>query len=382
MNDVIKVGLIGCGARLRHLAQRLCRRYPQVEVAAIADPSDESIRLTREQINPDAVVFDDYHELCVMSDLSWVLVGSWNNYHRRHVVAALDAGKHVFCEKPLATTIDDCLAIRDAHQRSGRIFFFGLVLRYADFYQKIRQLLDAGYIGKLISFEFNETLDFNHGGFIHQDWRRFTEYSGGHVLEKCCHDIDLANWFVGSLPRRVASFGGRDFFKPENKHHEQRIGPSSKTGKAAYHGWDTPSCPFHSEKDIVDNQVAIIEYANGVRATFHTNCQSAMIERRMYLLGTEGTIKGDLFAGMIECSRVGWDMPVEVYKRHGGGHGNGDQILIEHLAGSIMNGEQPLASLEDGITSNISCLGIDQAMNAGQVVDLSGLWHQAGVELY
>ncbi len=381
MSDRVKVGVIGCGARLRQLAGMLIRQFPQIEIAALSDPSDESIRRMREEVCPHAVVFEDYRDLCAVPGLSWVMVGSWNNYHREHVVSALESGKHVFCEKPLATTVDDCLAIRESHRRSGRIFFFGLVLRYADFYIKIKELLDAGYIGKLISFEFNETLEFNHGGYIHQDWRRLTEYSGGHLLEKCCHDVDLVNWFVGSLPRRVASFGGRDFFNPPNKYHEDRIGPNPHNGKAAYHGWESPECPFTLEKDIVDNQVAILEFENGVRGTFHTNCQSALIERRMYLLGTEGTLKGDLFAGVLECRRIGWETPVEVYKLHGGGHGNGDGVLIKHLAGSILTGDEPLTPIDDGITSTVVSLGIDHAMATGKVVDLSDQWRKVGVEL-
>ena len=64
----------------------------------------------------------------------------------------------------------------------------------------------------MISMEFNETLGFNHGGFIMGDWRRLTENSGTHLLEKCCHDIDLVNWMLESIPVKVASFGGVNFF--------------------------------------------------------------------------------------------------------------------------------------------------------------------------
>src|SRR5206468_7637583 len=130
--------------------------------------------------------------------VSWIMIGSPNNLHCKHAVAALRAGKHVFCEKPLATTLDDCLAIRDAVHASGRQFVVGFTLRYSPFYREVQRLVASGTIGKLISFEFNETLEFNHGGYIHGDWRRLTRLSGGHLLEKCCHDIDIANWIVGS----------------------------------------------------------------------------------------------------------------------------------------------------------------------------------------
>ena len=109
----------------------------------------------------------------------------------------------MFCQKPLATTLADCLAMREAWQASGRMFIIGFSLRYAPHYRKIKELLDQGAVGRIVSMEFNETLDFNHGGYIMGDWRRLQRYSGTHLLEKCCHDIDLVNWIMGSLAARA-----------------------------------------------------------------------------------------------------------------------------------------------------------------------------------
>jgi predicted dehydrogenase len=154
----------------------------------------------------------------------------------------------------------------------GRTFFFGLVLRSAPLYQKVHDLITSGAIGDLISFEFNETLAFNHGGYIFGNWRRHRAVAGTHLLEKCCHDLDLANWIVGSLPTRVASFGGKNFFIPKYQHQVDQIGPDAN-GQPAYSGWTDRhrTNPFSGTADIFDNQVAILEYANQVRATFHTN---------------------------------------------------------------------------------------------------------------
>jgi len=87
---------------------------------------------------------------------------------------------------------------------TGRLFNIGLTLRYSPHYRKIKQLLESGAVGDIISMEFNETLDFNHGGYIMGNWRRLREYAGTHLLEKCCHDIDLVNWMVGSRARHVS----------------------------------------------------------------------------------------------------------------------------------------------------------------------------------
>lgn len=363
---------------MRTLAGWLTERFPRARVVALMDKNPDSVRTSRERLNPDARVYDDYRALCAAPDVEWVMVGSWNAFHAEHVVTALGAGKHVFCEKPLATSLEDCLAMRDAVERSGRIFSFGLTLRYAGLYRRIRKIMDSGGIGNLVSFEFNENLEFNHGGFIHADWRRHREHAGTHLLEKCCHDIDIGNWFAGSLARRAASFGGRDFFKPENEHHRTRIGPNDQ-GQQAYGSWSPPDAnPFTDDKDIVDNQVALLEYRNGVRAMFHTNCNAALNERRILLYGSEGSIRADLISGSMEFRRIGWEEPVLQYRDAGGGHGDGDVHLVRNLADSMFDGKPPAAGIREGVTSAITCFGIDQALDGGSVVDLEPMWQRAG----
>jgi Predicted dehydrogenases and related proteins len=137
-------------------------------------------------------------------------------------VAALAAGKNIFLEKPLATTLEDCLAIRSAQKKSGAQVFFGFCLRYAPHFRRVKQIVTSGDLGDILSFEFNETLFFSHGGYIVGNWRRLTKNAGPHILEKCSHDMDIANWLLGSRAVRVASFGGRNFFTPKYKHIQER----------------------------------------------------------------------------------------------------------------------------------------------------------------
>lgn len=112
-------------------------------------------------------------------DIDWVFVGSFNASHRAHAVAALDAGKHVFCEKPLASTAEDCVEILRACTRNpGRHFAIGFNLRFSPFYQKMRRMLEDGCIGEIISLEFNETTSPNHGAAMHGNWRRHRSKSG------------------------------------------------------------------------------------------------------------------------------------------------------------------------------------------------------------
>ena len=386
----IRIGAIGCGGRLRHVAAELLKQSPLLKVVALSDPSPISIKAARERLNPEAVVYDDYRELVRAKDIDWVMIGSWNCFHREHTVAAFTAGKNVFCEKPLATTMEDCIAMDKAWKKSKKTFNIGFTLRYSPHYRKIHELLEQGVVGDIISMEFNETIGFNHGGYIMGDWRRLTKNAGTHLLEKCSHDIDLTNWMVGSKAGRVASFGGLDFYLPENEYHVKRIG-KNKDGKPAYQTWPgmDRQNPFTSKKDIIDNQVVIMEYENKVRATFHINCNSGIPERRMCILGTEGAIRADVMAGILDVCRIGFDKKTgrENYAEKvimdpgaSGGHGGGDVVLAKELAATMMFGEPAKAGLRDGLLSAVTCFGIDTAMNTGKVVNMAPFWKKAGVK--
>lgn len=374
--ETISIGLIGAGFRLRGVVRELLATTSRLRVAAVYDPDSISIGSTREEFGERVRIATSEEELVSDPTIDWVFIGSFNSKHARQAELALRAGKHVFCEKPLATHLDDCLKVRRAIRESGCIFAFGLVLRYSPHYQKLQSLVSGGRIGRIVSFEFNETLHFDHGGYIFGNWRRDRELAGTHLLEKCCHDLDLANWIIGSRPIRVASFGGNDFFVPDNAPIADRLGCNPETGSPAFSTWSDPHriSPFSPGATIVDNQVAILQYANGVRATFHTNCATSIYERRFYLCGTKGTIRADVISGRIEVRDFGYNVPTEIYENTAGGHGGGDVVLARGLRDTILNGVPPLASVDDGISSCIAAFGIDRAMDGGQVVDLAQDW--------
>ena len=377
----IKIGAIGCGGMGLGIIKQLLAVDERLQLTGIYDPNENSVKKTLEEIKPQPKVYDSYQNLVAEPEIDWVMIASWNNFHKEQTVAAFEAGKHVFCQKPLATNIDDCKIMYDAWKKSGKMFNIGFTLRYSPHYRKIKELLSEGIVGKITSMEFNETLDFNHGGYIHGDWRRLRKYAGTHLLEKCCHDIDLVNWMVESRASRVASFGGNDFFTPENEKHVERIG-KNKDGASPYVTWGglVNLNPFTSDKDIIDNQVAIIEYENNVRATFHTNCNAGIPERRMYILGTEGAIRADVLTGIIETKKIGFDTKTEdASSGSSGGHGGGDGVLVAELAESMLNETPPAVGLKEGLEASITSFAIDDALDTGKIVDLTSYWKKVGV---
>lgn len=383
-NTTIRIGAIGCGGRLRHILRLLLNQDRRLRLTAAHDPFPPSLDALAEIVDEPFARVGDWRSVINDPDVDWVMIGSPNRFHAEHAIAALEAGKDVFCEKPLATDFTDCLRVRDAVQRTGRHFVFGLVLRYSPHYQRIRALLDEGQIGELISFEFNETLNFNHGGYIFGNWRRSAAEAGSHILEKTCHDLDLSNWMVGSLPVRVASFGGRRYFIPENAHLAKRIGPDAK-GQPAFQGWPDPQRidPFSDGADILDHQVVILEYANGVCATFHTNAATALPERRFYLSGTEGAVRADAQTGNITFKRIGHDtVAQEIDSGVAGGHAGGDEVMVASLRETMLSDAAPLAGIQEALQSAIVAFAIDEAVASGRVVDLRRQWERAGVPLF
>ena len=377
----VRIGVVGSGARIRRVLELLLAQDQAFVITAVHDPDASSVESLRKQLAPQASACATSDELCRRADVDWVFIGSWNCFHAAQVREAFAAGKDVFCEKPLALSIDEARAMHAAQTTSGRVFALGLVLRYSPLYRAVKSMLERGLIGGLVSFEFNETLDFNHGGYIHGNWRRKRDYAGTHLLEKCCHDLDLVLWLTGAQPSRVASFGGCTFFRPENAGHARRLGPSPENGRPAYRAWTDPHGvdPFNNDKDIVDHQVALIEFGDGLRASFHTNCNAALPERRFYLLGTEGALRCDAMTGRIELRRIGWKEPVEVHNiTNGSSHAGGDELMARELADVLNLRRTPAAGFPEGVRSLALAEAIDTAMDEGRVVEMDALW--AGLE--
>lgn len=296
-------------------------------------------------------------------------------YHKAHIIAGFEAGKHVFSEKPLATTLADCAAIAQAHRKSGRLFATGFVLRFSPIYRKAKEILDSGRLGRIISIDANENITPAHGGYIMQNWRRLTRLAGPHLLEKCCHDLDLINWYIGSVPTRVAGFGGLDLFVPKNRVLEKRY------GRALFQTWPdhhrVGQSPFTTDKDILDNSVAILEYRNRVRVMFQATMSNAIPERRLYFSCTEGNLVLELYTSSLRYRSLG-DEAETVFDFKTGGHGGGDQVIWKELFRSMERGTKPLCGGDEGLESAVAALAIDTSIRTGRLVNLEPIWKKLG----
>ena len=165
---------------------------------------------------------------------------------------------------------------------------------------------------------------------------------------------------------------------PENADALERVG-KTRSGRQGYMTWRENKSlnPFTTDKDIIDNQVSIIEYENGVRASLHMNSNTGIPERRMYICGSNGTLRADVYTGDIEVRRIGFGSEIENHSTKGAGmHGGGDQVLAEELIATMPRGDETSTTFEDGLLAAVTCFAIDEAMDTGNVVALQPYWEK------
>ena len=379
-----RVGVIGYGRRIENVLDNVMKAAAgDVSVAAYFDTSEKSVKRIAQK-DPKIRRCAGVDELLAIGDLDWIFIGSFNAAHRDHAVAALKAGKHVFCEKPVATTRQHCIDLLEARNRHpDKHFVVGFVLRYSAFYRQMKQWIDEGRLGRLISMEFNETLGPQHGAAMHGNWRRKTQWGGPMIVEKCSHDMDIMHWLTGSRPARVASFGGLDFYTAANAGSNELYGVGKDgykyydkglaTGAAV--GFEENISPFSDDKDTIDNQVAIMELESGPRVSFHFCMHSAQLERRFYMCGTKGTIRGNVLTGTLEYTPVGWERKTETVKPiDGDDHGGAEVPMARDIAACMLKDEPMPTTLEGGVQSCFTCFGIEEARQKLAVVEMKGYW--------
>jgi inositol 2-dehydrogenase len=198
----IRMGLIGAGRMGATFAHHLVYSVAEADLIAIADAHGRTAGEVAERYGVETT-FSDYRQLLERKDIEAVVIASPTNTHPEIIQAAAQAGKHIFCEKPLALTLADCDRAIAAVQSAGVKFQLGFMRRFDAGYQAARQKIAEGVIGKPVMFKSTG-----------RDPRRTSlefarrENSGGLIADMAAHDFDLGRWLMGSEVERVYSEGG------------------------------------------------------------------------------------------------------------------------------------------------------------------------------
>jgi predicted dehydrogenase len=209
----VSCGVIGCGPWGREIIHTLAQ-LPNAPIAAVCDTYEPFLRRGREDA-PQAAAFTDYRQLLASKDVQGVFVATPSHQHREIVEAALAAGKHVYCEAPLATTLDDARAIaRAARDAVALNFQSGLQARSDPQRHFLLQFLRSGAVGTgaMARSQWHKKESWrrttpNPDREKTTNWRLSQATSAGLMGEIGIHQVDLVSWFLGSRPAAVTGFG-------------------------------------------------------------------------------------------------------------------------------------------------------------------------------
>ncbi|HRJ69203.1 MAG TPA: Gfo/Idh/MocA family oxidoreductase [Beijerinckiaceae bacterium] len=240
MTQVIRYGIIGAGMMAREHMRNLAL-IPGSVVAAIADPDAESRRLSGESAGPQARLFADHHSLLAAGDCDALIIASPNDTHAAILgdIFAQSRALPVLVEKPVCTRLEECDALERAAAAHRAPVWVAMEYRYMPPVAELRQRVSAGEVGALHMLTIRE----HRFPFLEKvgDWNRFSERTGGTLVEKCCHFFDLMRLIMADEPVRVYASGAMDV-----NHRGERYG-----GRMP---------------DIIDNAYCIVDFRSGRRA--------------------------------------------------------------------------------------------------------------------
>ncbi len=373
----MRVAIIGLGFRLGYLGHVFNEMDPDFEIVGYFDPEPAGMATLNEHGISAGISHPSPEALVKAGGFDLLMIGSPNHLHLDHIRLGLEAGVKVFSEKPIVSTIEQTYELAAMLGKYGpENLMVGLVLRYAALYRDLLATRDSGALGKIVSIEAAEHIFPYHGAFFMRDWRRYEKWAGSFMLEKCCHDLDLYNGLIGARPERVASFGGRKTFVPENDPRHEGVNDMDLFHRKPS-GWNGSDKVFDSDADIIDYQVAIIEYANGVGMNFHTNLNAPDQFRRFAVFGTKAQAEGDFIRGFYNVTDVLSEKRVTERRYEAttlSQHYGADEEMASGIVNHVMKGGPLPVSPLDALEAGILALSMDDARRSKQVVDLRPIW--------
>jgi predicted dehydrogenase len=317
-DDVVPVGIIGFGEWGREIASTL-ERNPKVKIAGVCDTFP--IMLTRaERTYGDVKTFENHRQMLDDPDIPAVIVATPTHQHRDVVIDALQAGKHVYCEFPMASTIEDAQAMKEAAIQANRqIFQVGLQYRVNPQHRDVFQFIRSGAVGRptYVRSQWHNKTSWRRTSATAErarelNWRLDSETSLGLIGEIGLHNIDMASWYLNELPSAVHGFGQVQYWR--------------------------------DGREVPDNVQVVVEFPSGVNMICACSLTTSFDGRYDMYYGSDSAILlRDKHAWMfkeVDAPMLGW----EVYARRDRFHG---EIGIALVADATQLDAQDVDPFED-----------------------------------
>ena len=399
---VKNIAVFGYGQRGQIYANYALANPEEFKVVAVIEIDESRRRLAKSK--HDCPIFSDYKDfLGANIEADIVAVATQDCDHREHAIACMEEGYDLLLEKPIANTLEDCMAIYEASVRLQRKVVVCHVLRYTPFYQKVKEIISTGMLGDIMTVNMSENVGFYHQAhsFVRGPWRNSKE-ACPMILAKCCHDLDILRWLVGENCEEISSFGGLSFFKEENapKNSAERcsychvdsclyrakklyadykwmrgyfccdIDNEQVANEALAHS-QYDRCVFKCDNDVVDHQVSIFRFNKNITAMHTMTAFSKEIYRDIKVHGTKAELYGIMEKNILELRVFGgetvyYDLDkIKICGNHGGGDNGLMHSLFLERNGVEVEG---MTYLDVSIESHKMAFGAENSRKAGKMI--------------
>ena len=419
-NKIVTVSIIGLGGRGGEAYGRyIVQQKDKFKITHICDINHVRLKKYGDLFDVSQENRFDSEEAFFEKKLSDVLfITTGDGLHIRMAKKALYLGYDIVMEKPISDKVEELQELVELAHKTGRKIMVCHVLRYTIMMRKLKEILNSGAIGKLVSVDHTENVVYWHEAhsFVRGNWRN-RKVAAPMIMAKCCHDLDLIQDFVGSKCSSVASMGSLAYFKPEFKPEGaadrcvncKYVDSCTYSAKKIYIDmWENGGkpintfpynlitdaypttreallesittgpygrCVFACDNDVVDNQTVIMQFENGVTATLKMEAFVKNGGRDIRFFGTEGELELREAEGTIALKKYfGEDTVWKLTDLTDDleGHGGGDRRMIDELY-DIMTGKNPevATSIDESIESHYMALAAEESrLSGGKLVQI------------
>lgn len=389
----VKVGIIGIGDRGVSFVHNF-QQFPDLaEVAGVYDTNLPRIEaMAKHHSFPEVPRYDKWEDFTAGAEYDLVLVTTPDNTHPDVITQCLSAGYHTFADKPLANTPEGLTRIMEAYDRAGRMLLMGFNLRYHNLNRKMKQIALSGALGDIKVGACHHT---EEGMRYFRRWHKFRAKSGGLVIHKGCHQLDIMNWILGSYPVEVYAQGDLAVYKGDKTvagcHvcDELRDCPFSRkldyaTAKQLHANYISPSsldgyhrnyCPIGNDADVPDYYLVTVRYANGARANYNEIHFTAKSRAEWSFFGDRGEMLSSRDGGstVITGSHITGEKAVHEVPPARGGHGGADPAMTAAMICSVMEDRSYMPPPEAGVRSSVIGIAAMRSIDEGRPVKIEEL---------
>lgn len=376
-----RIALIGTGSRGQYHIHNL-QLIPHARIVALCDSYEPNLQAAAE-LCPGAKLYRDYRKLLEDKEIDGVIISTPLGSHAAITLDALSAGKHVFCEKAMARTLDECKAVYDAYQKSDKVLYFCMQRMFDEKYLQGMKLLHEGLIGEIVGMRCH--------WFRNADWRRevpspelerqinwrlYKEHSGGLMTELACHQIEVCNLAVGRIPQSISGMGdivywkdGREVYDAVNVIYRYADGR-----KINYES--LISNKFNGMEDQILGKKGTMELAKGVYYLEEDNSRSGiecLIDSMKEKVLSSVPLAGPSWRPEVKGQYIPHNIIEGKISVNGGQNmigvdNDGSDVILSAFCSACITGEKAVNVVEEAYCATVLCLLGNKAMEEQRTI--------------